>query len=247
MTRDSLFSLMSAPTYQTTCLSNRPIARDVREVHFAKPQGFAFRPGQFVLFQVPLADNPADVQPRAYSIASAPEEPDLLFVLKLREGGRASRWCTDILKEGTAVAMQGPFGALLLDHATAKDRLFLCTSTGIAPFRSMILSALAAGDTRRMDLLFGAWNEEGLFWTDDFSRLTAKHPSFRYHIVLDSPSPTWNGHRGHVQDVAPRIAQDCGQRSIYICGNPVMVAAAKQCCLEQWRAPADDVHVEGYI
>lgn len=238
---------MPIPIYTTTCTSNHSIARDVREIRLVKPPGFVFQPGQFVLFQVPLTGNPGDVQPRAYSIASAPEEPDLLFVLKLREGGRASRWCTDILKEGTAVAIQGPFGALLLDHSTAKDRLFLCTSTGVAPFRSMILSALTAGDTRRMDLLFGAWNEEGIFWADDFRRLAALCPSFRYHTVLDSPSPAWNGHRGHVQDIAPRIVEDCGQRSIYICGNPVMVAAAKQCCLEQWEAPAEDVHVEGYI
>lgn len=238
---------MTTPSYTTVCTRNSPIARDVREIRLAKPPGFSFQPGQFVLFSVPLADNPADVQPRAYSIASEPQEPDLLFVLKLREGGRASRWCTDILREGTAVAMQGPFGALLLDHSTTKNRLFLCTSTGIAPFRSMILSALAAGDTRRMDLLFGAWNEEGLFWTEDFRNLTARHSSFHYHIVLDSPSSAWSGHRGHVQDIAPRIAEDCGGRSIYICGNPVMVAAAKQCCLWQWGAPAEDVHVEGYI
>lgn len=245
---------MTTPTSTTPCLSNRPIARDVREVRLAKPQGFAFRPGQFVLFSVPLLENPADVQPRAYSIASAPEEQDLLFVLKLREGGRASRWCTEILKEGTAVAMQGPFGALLLDHSTAKDYLFLCTSTGIAPFRSMILDALKTerchhygNPHRKIDLLFGAWNEEGIFWADDFRRLAARHPSFRHHIVLDVPSPAWNSHRGHVQDITPQIVENCGRRSIYICGNPVMVDAAKQCCLEQWGAPAEDVHVEGYI
>ena len=238
---------MTTPTYTTTCTSNRSIARNVQEFILKKPDGFTFQPGQFVLFHVPLADNPADVQPRAYSIASAPEEPDLLFVLKLRAGGRASRWCTEILTEGTAVAMQGPFGSLVLDRATTKDSLFLCTSTGVAPFRSMILSALAAGDTRRMDLLFGAWNEEGVFWTEDFQRLAASHPSFRHHIVLDSPSPAWNGHRGHVQDLAPQIAPDCGRRSIYICGNPVMVAAATQCCREQWKVSEDDLHVEGYI
>ncbi len=238
---------MTTLTFQTTCIYNRLIARDIYEFALEKPQGFTYEPGQFVLFSVPLLENPADIQPRAYSIASAPREPDLRFILKLREGGRASRWCTGVLRERMPVAMQGPFGSLLLDRATTKDYLFLCTSTGIAPFRSMILSALAAGDTRRMDILFGAWNEEGVFWTEDFQRLAASHPSFRHHIVLDSPSPAWNGHRGHVQDIAPQIVPDCGRRSIYICGNPVMVAAAKQCCLSQWEMPKDALHVEGYI
>src|SRR3989344_1359538 len=238
---------MTTLTFQTTCIYNRLIARDIYEFALEKPQGFTYEPGQFVLFSVPLLENPADIQPRAYSIASAPREPDLRFILKLREGGRASRWCTGVLRGRMPVAMQGPFGSLLLDRATTKDYLFLCTSTGIAPFRSMILSALAAGDTRRMDILFGAWHEEGVFWTEDFQRLAASHPSFRHHIVLDSPSPAWNGHRGHVQDIAPQIVPDCGRRSIYICGNPVMVAAAKQCCLSQWEMPKDALHVEGYI
>ncbi|MBI2523939.1 hypothetical protein HYW11_01850 [Candidatus Peregrinibacteria bacterium] len=238
---------MTTPTFQTTCTRNRPIARDVYEFTLQKPEGFTYEPGQFVLFSVPLLENSADIQPRAYSIASAPGEPDLRFVLKLREGGRASRWCTGMLREGTPVSMQGPFGALVLDRATTKDYLFLATSTGVAPFRSMIVSTLAAGDTRRMDLLFGAWNEGGLFWTEDFQRLAASHPSFRYHVILDQPPSTWNGHRGHVQDIAPRIVPDCGQRSIYICGNPAMVAAVKQCCLEQWGVPQEDLHVEGYI
>lgn len=139
---------MPTPTFHTTCTRNAPIARDVYEFACKKPEGFTFQPGQFVLFSVPLVDNQADVQPRAFSIASSPEESDLLFVAKMKEGGRASRWILETLKPGTPVTMQGPMGLFLLDRTTQKDILFICTSTGVAPFRSMIMDTLYGSPLR---------------------------------------------------------------------------------------------------
>jgi ferredoxin-NADP reductase len=75
--------------FTTTCLSKRRIAPGVYELRFKKPETLAFIAGQFLLFDVPLAGKPDDIQPRAYSIASTPTENDLLFVIKLVPNGRA--------------------------------------------------------------------------------------------------------------------------------------------------------------
>ncbi|MFH0851449.1 MAG: FAD-binding oxidoreductase, partial [Candidatus Peregrinibacteria bacterium] len=99
---------MPLPTYSARCTGHRQIAHDVFEFTLAKPEGFSFRAGQFVMFLVPLADNLSDVQGRAFSVASAPSEPSLLFVAKIKQGGRAGQWIAEMLKEGDDVKFQGP-------------------------------------------------------------------------------------------------------------------------------------------
>lgn len=238
---------MTTPTYVVACTKNERIARDVHEIRLEKPAGFSFRPGQFVLLDVPLVGNPEDLQPRAYSIASTPEEPDLLFAMKLKAGGRASAWITEELQEGTAVTMKGPFGFFLHEERAPKDDLFVCTGTGVAPFRSYIRSALARGEKRRMDLICGVFAEVDLFWTEEWEALARAHGNFFLHLALSDPSPAWKGHRGWVQSLVPKIVQDFSRKSVCICGNPAMTDDVKKLCLEEWGVPKEDVHAEGYI
>ena len=86
----NLFQSLDCPQMPTTaytviCTQNKQIADGVHEIRLSKPAGFRFSAGQFVLFQVPDSSNPADFQPRAYSIASAPEENELKFCVRIVE------------------------------------------------------------------------------------------------------------------------------------------------------------------
>lgn len=238
---------MPVPHFTTTCLSNRIIARDIYEFRLHKPEGFSLKAGQFVLFPVALPEHPADVQTRAFSIASAPHEKELLFVAKMKEGGRASRWIAETLKAGSEVSLQGPFGFFTLQSENPKEYLLACTSTGVAPFRGQILDALTAGDHRRIDLLYAVRSEEDLFWSEELLALSREHEHFHLHITLSQPGSGWTGHRGRVQEVLPRVVADISLRQIYICGNPTMTMEMKKMCLEQWGMDRKDVHVEGYI
>ncbi|PIQ76628.1 hypothetical protein COU78_04525 [Candidatus Peregrinibacteria bacterium CG10_big_fil_rev_8_21_14_0_10_49_24] len=238
---------MPTPEYHITCIKNVLIAKDVYEIHCEKPEGFLYEAGQFILFDVPLPENPQDIQTRAYSIASAPHEENLLFVVKLLAGGRASRWIQESLTAGDTVRMQGPFGRFLLDTETENDYVFICTSTGIAPFRSQVLTALKNGDGRRMDIFFGNRQEEDLFWTDEFEALKTAHPNVGFHTILSKPQASWGGHTGYVQDFVQREVQDLKEKHIYVCGNPTMAEEVKQLCLEQWHIPKEHLHVEGFI
>lgn len=235
------------PTYAVACTAKKLIAHEVYEVSFTKPEGFAFRGGQFVLFDVPHPDDPANIQTRAFSLASAPDEDTLLFVIKLVAGGRASRWIEEKVEEGAEVVMKGPFGNFTLDRAAPHDYLFIATSTGVAPFRSQILEAAGAGDARRMDLVFGVRAESDLFWMDEMRRIAETYPSVFLHVALSSPSESWKGHRGRVQTLVPQIIADFSQKSVYVCGNPDMTKEVKQLALAEWGIDRKSLHVEGYI
>ncbi len=238
---------MPVPTFSVICTRKDLIAREVYEFTFEKPAGFTFKPGQFVLFDVPHPENPADIQTRAFSIASAPFETELLFVVKLVEGGRASIWFRDVVKKGTVATIKGPFGNFLLDPEPARDILFLCTSTGNAPFRSQIVHALKSGDTRKMDLIYGVRAEEDLFWAEEFNRLAAAHPNLSVHVILSAPGPSWTGHRGRVQTLVPQLVTRNGSLLLYACGNPEMTKEIKQRALTEWGIDKKNIHVEGYI
>ena len=237
---------MATPLFAVRCLKNAVIARGTHEIVFERPEGFAYEAGQFVLWRVPSVDNPADLQARAYSIASSPEERDLLFVLKRKEGGRASRWIESVLKEGDSVQIQGPFGRFTLADDD-RPLAFLCTSTGIAPFRGHVRSALAAGDRRAMDIVFGVRSEEDLFWLDAWTALTREYPQVRLHVTLSQPSTSWQGMCGRLQQVVPGLLPDLAERMVYVCGNPDMTAQVKKLCLEEWGVGREWLHVEGFI
>lgn len=238
---------MPVPEYEITCTKNVKIAEGVYEFRLNRPSELKFDAGQFVLFYISLQENPDDVQTRAFSIASSPNEDELIFVAKMIDGGRASRWISESLKEGDMVRTQGPFGRFLLNTESPKDYLFVCTSSGIAPFRSQILTALDSGDTRKMDLVFGARHEEDLFWQEDLDELCTKYPNLNVHYVLSQPKENWEGKSGHVQDIIPDFAGDLSNRLVYVCGNPAMTDELKNLCLEEWGVSKEDLHVEGYV
>lgn len=238
---------MVTPEYHIVCTRNERIARNIHELKFEKPQGFTFAPGQFVLFDVPLIEDPADVQTRALSISSAPDENALVFVMKLKSNGRISRWITEVLHKGTETTMKGPFGFFALDQRSLKDFLFVATSTGVGPFRSQIKWVLSQGDQRPMDLVFGVRSEEDLFWQEEFQHLSQQHQNFSLHLALSQPSDSWRGHRGRVQTLVPQIVRDFSTKVLYACGSPEMTKEVKELAVREWGIAREDIHVEGYI
>ena len=238
---------MRTKQYHITCTYNKRIATDVHEIRFSKPKSLTFTPGQFLLFQIPDLLNPSDIEPRAMSIASAPYEDKLICAAKLKSGGRISTWITDMLRVGTEVDIQGPFGIFGLNKKTSKDYLLIATSTGVGPFRAQLLSILPKEKVRRIDLVFGARSEEDMFWMDQFEDLTKQYKNFFLHFALSNPSPSWKGPRGRVQTLVPQIIRDVENKSVYICGNPEMTKEVKNLCLNEWKVPKQDTHMEGYI
>ena len=238
---------MVTPSYTVTCTYKKLIAPGVYEFAFTKPEGFTFKAGQFVLFDVPLLTNPTDMQARAYSIASTPEDLELLFAIKIVPGGRMSTFVEEALREGTTLTMKGPFGVFVLDSADHLPALFACTGAGVVPFRSIATDALEKGDTRSMDLLFVVRNEEDFFWIDDFRALEKQFPNFHLHLSLTQPHEGWEGIAGRVQQALPVVQKNMSDILLYACGNPDMTKEVKSLAIGPWGMPKERVHVEGYI
>lgn len=237
---------MTVPTFAVHCLQKKLIAPGVYELQLEKPAGYTFQAGQFVLFDVPMPENITDIQTRAYSIASAPHETDLLFVIKIVPGGRAGKWIKETVIAGTKITMKGPLGAFMLDTKTEKQYIFVGTGTGIAPLRSQIVYALEVlKDMRPMQLLFGVVKHEDLFWEESFKTLEQQFSNFNagFSVLQD---PTDSPYYGIIQDRLQKLFSEVTGTSIYLCGAPELVRTLKQQCLDAG-IPKADVHAELYV
>lgn len=195
---------------------------DVWRYTFTLDDPLPFAAGQFVNLAVPGGPKPVE---RSYSIWSAPDDPHHLgFVIKLFPGGLASEYLRG-LQVGDHVALRGPFG-----HLAVKDEdeavWFCATSTGIAPFHSMLRAAARRGDPRPFRLYFGLRSQEDLFALPELDELRAGMRDFDYLVSLSRPQPGWSGEVGRITRLVDERHPQPGGAWL-LCGNGEMVAEVK--------------------
>jgi len=197
----------------------REIAPEVRHFVFEIPEveQFSFVPGQFVSFH---ADINGQQFTRAYSIASAPAGNRFELCLNLVKEGHFSPHLF-ALKPGDTIAITGPFGTFVF-RDPARDSLLIATGTGIAPFRAMLPSRLAADPAHQYTLLFGARYQHGLLYSEEFEALASRFNNFRFWPTLTRPE-NWTGRTGRVQAHLADALGVSRDQNVYLCGLKAMV------------------------
>lgn len=197
----------------------REIAPNTRHFEFeALDWQAAFVPGQFLSV---TADIAGDEITRAYSIASPPDGNRFAFCANLVTDGHLSPLLFR-LRPGDEIDFRGPYGAFILRRPVS-DSIFVATGTGIAPFRSILLSKLREHRDRRFTLIFGVRHEHALLYDDEWRGLAAECSNFDYRPTLTRPPDHWTGRTGRVQ---PHVLEALGERrdmDVYICGLREMV------------------------
>jgi ferredoxin-NADP reductase len=200
------------------------IADDARHFVFeADAETLEFVPGQFVSFTEHIEGKKVT---RAYSIASEPHGNLFELCLNRVVDGKLSPILFD-MQVGDTIEMQGPLGYFVM-RTPLSDSLFVATGTGISPFRAMIKDHLPKAPETNFTLLFGVRYERNLMYREEFEKLAAKHPNFRFCPTLTQPEPDWAGRTGRVQ---AHIEEAVGERrdiDVYICGMKAMVDDVRQ-------------------
>src|ERR1700730_17059103 len=122
-------------------------------LYFEKPDGFAFKPGQFANFTLdsPIAAD-VDGNTRTLSIASAPHEKNLMVAMRMRDTG--FKRAASTLPIGAPFLLEGPYGNLILHKDITRPAVFMAGGIGITPFRSMIGHATEVGSAHRIFLFY---------------------------------------------------------------------------------------------
>ena len=192
-----------------------------------------------------VVDEPVE---RGYSVASYPlEKGVLLFTIRIvfppdyRDDippGKMSSYLFN-LKEGDLCTVAGPFGEFFA-RETDKEMCFVAAGAGMAPMRSHIFDQLLRLKTqRKMTFWYSARNLSEVFYVDEFDKLQAEHPNFKWYIVLSEPRPedNWTGPVGLVRHkalhhlfLAPHPAPE--DVEYYLCGPDVMNKAVIKMCMD---------------
>jgi CDP-4-dehydro-6-deoxyglucose reductase len=202
----------------------RDLTQDVRELELIllKPKDISFTAGQFISFDVPKEGYPYPVT-RPYSIASPPSISDrVLLLFNLVQGGPGSTYLFG-LREGDPVSFKGPAGSFTLREDGTKRILFVATGTGIAPFRSMILSQLERNSSQSLTLFWGVRSERDVYFQDEFQDLADRYPHALFVTTLSQAGPEWTGARGRVSHLVQERVRSVRDLAVYLCGNGSMI------------------------
>lgn len=195
---------------------------------------FDFKAGQFVTIDLPIHEK-VNKRWRSYSIASWPDDSNVFeLVIVLLDGGAGSTYLFNNIEVGSELTLRGPQGVFVLPETIDKDLYFICTGTGIAPFRSMV------NDIKRnriphkdIYLLFGTRTKQDLLYMDEMQKLSQEMESFHYMPTLSREK--WDGCCGYVHEIYENLVHqkmndnnELPPSSFYLCGWKNMVDEAKK-------------------
>ena len=202
----------------------RNLTHDVRELdlRLVEPTAIAFKPGQFISFEMPHPQTGRLVT-RAYSIASSSGRGDIITLLfNLVSGGPGSGFLFH-LTVGEKVHFKGPAGNFHLRDDPERELLFIATGTGIAPIRSMILANAERSDPRPATLFWGLRSQRDLYYQDEWAELSRRAPNFTAITTLSRPEPGWSGKTGRVLGLLDERVSSVDHLAVYVCGSSTMI------------------------
>ncbi|MBK6837472.1 MAG: oxidoreductase [Bacteroidetes bacterium] len=153
-------------------------------IQFPDQHTFQFRPGQFVMLNLPLNSKYTN---RAYSIASPPAANNRIeLVISLKATGKGTHFLWEHVEIGSIILVsKKALGKFALPENLDRDLCFISTGTGIAPLRSMLLDLFATNKAHgRIQLIFGNRYEKDILYRNEFELLQKSHPEFNFIPVL---------------------------------------------------------------
>lgn len=226
----------------------KEIANGTMAFLLEKPAGFEFKAGQAM--EVKLENPPetdAEGNSRAFSIASAPHEPYVMFATRMR--GSAMKNSLKKIPLGTELQVDGPWGDLKLHTRAARPGVFLAGGIGITPFRSIVLDAAKNKLAHRLWLFYSNRRPEDAAFLEELGKAEKENPNFKMIATMtemEKSSRPWHGKTGFVD--RKMLADAIGDLSApiyYIAGPGSMLNAMKKMLLEAG-VNEDDVRAEEF-
>lgn len=203
-------------------------------IHIPEVSSFDFQPGQFVTLDLPIHEKP-NKRWRSYSIASWPDGTNVIeLLIVLLDGGVGTNYLFNEVHEGSELVLRGPQGVFVLPESLDKDLYFICTGTGIAPFRSMVHDIHNhTTPHKNIYLLFGTRTKNDLLYLEEMRRMEQEVENFTFIPTLSREN--WNGCCGYVHAIYENLihekmngSADLPAALFYLCGWKNMIDEAKE-------------------
>jgi ferredoxin-NADP reductase len=223
------------PPYKAKLKAQEALCAGTTAFYFEKPQDFKFEAGQFVNFTL-LSPGETDVEgnTRALSIASAPQEQNLMVALRLR--ATAFKRSLNSLPLGTELLLQGPYGWLTLPRNTLRPAVLLAGGIGITPFRSLVMSEAESRSPRRIFLFYSVRVPEEAAFLKELQQMEQHNERYKLICTVTQPEKVrmpWRGETGRISiEMLSKWVPDLSAPIYYIAGPPGMVTGVRRMLID---------------
>lgn len=184
-------------------------------VHFQRPRGFTYEPGDWVDLRFPTPDLAVG---RTFSFSSSPTEKRIRITYK--HGVSPFKRALAAVQPGDAllITQSGSNGFRLSSRHPA---VMIAGGVGIAPFRSMVRAALDTGTDVPIDIAFVS-RDGDIPFRAEMATWATRTPGLRLHDIH-----TGSGVRLGTAALGPIVDGAESERPMYyVAGPPAMVDAA---------------------
>mgnify|MGYP003393406682 CR=1 FL=1 len=204
----------------------------VTSFFFAPSLAFSFRAGQHVEVRLTAPDGYR--AQRAYSIASAPEDPNIIeLAIEKLETGEVSPFFHEVAQVGDEIELRGPIGGHFIWQTSDGGPVLLAgAGSGVAPLMSMIRHHANRKSDVPMLLLLSARTWEDVIFRDELLALDAKNGAFRVVLTITREQLKREGDYGRRIDT-PMIAEVLRRlpsplKRAFVCGSNPFVTVASE-------------------
>lgn len=210
-------------------LKKEIVSEGTMAFYFEKPEGFAFRAGQFADFTlISPPETDAEGDTRGFSLVHAPFEASLVAATRMRN--TAFKKSLKALHIGTEVKFDGPYGDFTLHKTEASPAVFLIGGIGVTPVRSMIAQSTHDQTAHKITLLHACRTLGDMPFRADFERYAKESSRITYvPVVTDTAPDGWLGEHGRVDEaMVKKYVSDLNRPIYYLSGPEGMVKAMRQ-------------------
>jgi len=198
------------------------LTHDIMKIELKLPETerMQFLAGQYL--EILLKDG----KRRAFSIANAPHDDDLIELhIRHVPDGHFGDYVFSEMKEKALLKIEGPLGSYYLREESNRPVILVGGGTGFAPLKGMLEHAFKIGFDQPIHLFCGVRAKRDLYmdemtkdWLDQYSNL-------KYTPVLSEPAEgdDWQGKTGYVHDAVVEEYPDLSTYDVYLSGPPSMV------------------------
>lgn len=212
---------------------------DVKSFRFRRPEGFDYKPGQYILVSLEVEGK---VITKAFSLSSSPTEKDHIEFTKKLTGHPFSN-VLDNMKIGDSAVISGPFGKMTFEGEYAKVAL-LSGGIGITPMISICRYCTDLHLDADIVLIYSNKTENDLAFREELDEMMHNNNNLKVVYTLTRASESWTGCRERIcENMVIREIPDYRERHFLICGPPEMVRSMEE-MLTAMKIPKDMVKKE---
>lgn len=199
-----------------------------KSVVFERPDWpLGYRAGQHV--DVRLTAEDGYQAQRSYSIASSPEDDDLMLTVERLEDGEVSPYLVDVLRPGDQVELRGPIGGYFVwEESLGGPLVLIAGGSGVVPLRSMVRHWSHTDHSVPVRLIYSVRRLSEVIYRDEL-RGYAEGDGVDFRLVLTREWPDdWQGRRGRIDRALldEAAGPPSGEPRVYVCGPNAFVEAA---------------------